>query len=383
LFSLGALFYEMLAQRAPFEGGTPQAITENILRGAPRPPSEFNPHVPRALDTIILSMLAANPAHRMAGAPVLLRELQRLQEALGLDLGANAPGEEPTAGARPAQAEPALRTPDPIDLQDREPRFEMHGDPVFDREPFDVHRAMMQRESAQRPSRLRPTMFAALGLALAVLGVALAGSMGLTELPRLADLTRLAGLLPIGSERPIAASAVEEAPATEPAASHATAPAPAVEEIKQVLTTPDSPEVSPPLTTPEAIPPTPPAAEPGPLAQAEPPVAPAPEQPASVVTPPAQERPRAIRASTQAPRPQRNETARVIVSVSPRGELYIDGKHQGTTPPITTFNLTPGLHRIEVRHGSRKPYLTYMTVQAGEVRRIRHDFDARPIRPPR
>ena len=55
--------------------------------------------------------------------------------------------------------------------------------------------------------------------------------------------------------------------------------------------------------------------------------------------------------------------------------LYIDGKHHGTTPPITTFDLEPGMHRIEVRSGSQKPYLTYIMVQAGDVRRIRHDFN--------
>jgi hypothetical protein len=69
-------------------------------------------------------------------------------------------------------------------------------------------------------------------------------------------------------------------------------------------------------------------------------------------------------------------TAQVIVAVSPRGEIYIDGKHHGTTPPVTTLTLEPGMHRIEVRSGSRRPYLTYMTVQAGDVRRIRHDFNA-------
>jgi hypothetical protein len=69
--------------------------------------------------------------------------------------------------------------------------------------------------------------------------------------------------------------------------------------------------------------------------------------------------------------------------VSPRGELYIDGDHYGTTPPITTLELAPGMHQIEVRSGSRKPYVTYMTVQPGEERRIRHDFHAKPSRPPR
>jgi hypothetical protein len=86
--------------------------------------------------------------------------------------------------------------------------------------------------------------------------------------------------------------------------------------------------------------------------------------------------------TAEVPDQQRDGTARVIVAISPRGEIYIDGEHHGTTPPITTFDLKPGMHRIEVRSGSRKPYLTYMTVQAGDVRRIRHDFDAKPSRPP-
>ena len=121
------------------------------------------------------------------------------------------------------------------------------------------------------------------------------------------------------------------------------------------------------LAAGDPMPPQPLATEPGPSAQPESPVARAPEQPASASAVPAR---------------QPGGTARLILAVSPRGELYVDGKHQGTTPPATTFNLEPGMHRIEVRSGSRKPYLTYMTVQAGDVRRIRHDFGAKPSRPP-
>ena len=74
--------------------------------------------------------------------------------------------------------------------------------------------------------------------------------------------------------------------------------------------------------------------------------------------------------------------AKLIITVSPQGELYVDGEHYGTTPPITTLELAPGMHHIEVRSGSRKPFVTYMTVKPGEERRIRHDFGAKPSRPP-
>ena len=345
LFSLGALLYEMLAQRAPFEGRSPKEITESILRGAPRPPSELNPHVPRALDSIVLSMLAVEPADRMAGAPVLLRELQRLEEALGLDLPATAASDEAPASAK-TEAEPVLRMPDPADFDDREPRFEIR-DQVIDRQMFDVHRAMMQRESGQRPSRLRPAMFAALGLVLGVLFVEVAGFVGLIDLPPLPKLTRLAGLpgiggamdsLPSRNHSAVAANPVQEAPVRGPLAPPLSAPAtvPVTEVIHGV---------SPALEVREE--------------KAE------------------QESLGALSAQAAI------QTARLIVSVSPRGDLYIDGKHHGTTPPIKTVDLTPGMHRIEVRSGSRRSYLTYMTVQAGEVRRIRYDFDARPVRPPR
>ena len=92
--------------------------------------------------------------------------------------------------------------------------------------------------------------------------------------------------------------------------------------------------------------------------------------------------PRAVEAAAKAPERQPAGMARLIVAVSPRGEIYVDGEHRGTTPPLTTLDLEPGIRRIEVRNGSRRPYLTYMTVQAGDVRRIRHAFDAPRAVPP-
>ena len=362
LFSLGALFYEMLAHRVPFEGHSPKAIAENILHARPRPPSELNQHVPRALDTIVLSMLARQPAERMPGAPILLRELERLEEGLGLGSRANAASDEPTASVPPARAEPAPRAPVPNEFQDPAPM-------QIDRDVFDYHRAMMRRESRTgRSSRLRPAMFAALALLLAALGVGFTGLMGHTGFTGLTVASR---------------------PKAPPAVAVAT---------KEPRIAPDAPPASPPrvvgedqakqepsaiLSTSTPMPPKAVAPEPAALAQAASVVARAPEPSASASPAPAQEPPRAMPATAaEVPVQQRAGTARVTVAVAPGGEIYIDDKHYGTTPPITTLDLEPGMHRIEVRSGSRKPYLTYMTVQAGDVRRIRHDFDAKPSRPP-
>src|SRR5262245_46996638 len=70
ILAFGAVLYEMLTQQAPAQSNPP-------------PASELNPNVPRALDALVSSMLARQPADRMPGVPILLRELQRLQEGLG------------------------------------------------------------------------------------------------------------------------------------------------------------------------------------------------------------------------------------------------------------------------------------------------------------
>jgi hypothetical protein len=174
-------------------------------------------------------------------------------------------------------------------------------------------------------------------------------------------------------EQRIAATRMQEAPATA-GASRPAAPPPVAEAPKEPVTAPPAPEASPPgsvrdgtaeqessavASAPEPMPVTPLASEPRPSPQAER------KSPAKLPT-------RAL-----------GKTARVILAISPRGEIYVDGEHQGTTPPITTLDLQPGMHRIEVRSGSRTPYLTYVTVQAGDVRHIRYDFDAKGSRPPR
>ena len=129
LFSLGALFYEMLTRRALFEGNSPQEIMENILHAEPPLPSAVNPHVPGALDGIIGSLLAGHPDERVADARILLRDLQRLEEGLGLGPGTGAGSGEPTARLPPGGAEPRLRTPAAHQSRDREAPHETSSPP--------------------------------------------------------------------------------------------------------------------------------------------------------------------------------------------------------------------------------------------------------------
>jgi eukaryotic-like serine/threonine-protein kinase len=403
IFAFGAVFYEMLTRRPPFAGNSPNEIMEKILHAAPPLPSKVNPHVPRALDRIVFSMLAGHPDDRMPGARILLRDLQRLQDELGLGPGATTDTNEPTAPAPQAapEREPRPRTPDPNRSRGRAPmqdarRFSRHdqadvGSFSFrpdslpgEGEGFDKREAMFMMDRGPEPERSsgsRSAIFAALALVLAVLAIGLTVVLHYSSGP---------------AERPIAASGMQQPPATAPAPSRSTAPAPVAEAPKEPAA-PAAPQPSPPraggdatagqespgnVTAPKPVPPEPLAAEPSPSVQTGGAAADSPAPPAAAGTAPAQGVPQAAQPTANVPKRQPGGVAKLIIAVSPQGEIYIDGKHYGTTPPITTLDLEPGMHRIEVRSGSRTPYLTYMTVQAGDVRRIRHDFDAKPSRPP-
>jgi serine/threonine-protein kinase len=357
LFSLGAVLYEMLTRRAPFEGNSPKEIKENILHAEPPRPSEVNPHVPGALDGIVLRMLAGHADDRFANARILLRDLQRLEEALGLGPGASAGTGEPSASVPPGRPEPRLRTPEPNRFRDREPT--MHDAPTFAQ--HEEFRHMLGREPApERSSGSRAAKFAALALLLAAfptgLGVAWYYSPGPGE-------------------------------PSAPASRMQEAPAPMTVATKEPATAPAAPEASPPRAMDDAraenpLPPKPLVAEPTPSAQTESLPVRKSEPSATTGTAPVQQVPRTAQPTASISEPQPGGTAKLMIAVAPQGELYIDGKHYGATPPITTLDLEPGMHRIEIRSGSRKPYLTYITVQAGDLRRIRHDFAAKPIRPP-
>lgn len=68
LYALGVILYEALTGRAPFLGATAAAIRYQQLSEAPSPPSQYNPDVPAALDSLVLQLLAKRPDDRLGYA---------------------------------------------------------------------------------------------------------------------------------------------------------------------------------------------------------------------------------------------------------------------------------------------------------------------------
>jgi hypothetical protein len=64
----------------------------------------------------------------------------------------------------------------------------------------------------------------------------------------------------------------------------------------------------------------------------------------------------------------------VFLNIDPWGEVFINGKSIGTSPPVKQHKLAPGKYKLEVRNTSFTPLVTSIEVKAKEDLRIKHKF---------
>ena len=112
LYSLGVVLYEMLTGRVPFEADTPLNVVFKHINEPLPPPRRLNPHLPAALEHLVLRALAKDPADRFQTADEMIQATReavaqaRLVYALAAPAtpAAEAPADRPPTGpaAQPA-----------------------------------------------------------------------------------------------------------------------------------------------------------------------------------------------------------------------------------------------------------------------------------------
>jgi class 3 adenylate cyclase len=68
------------------------------------------------------------------------------------------------------------------------------------------------------------------------------------------------------------------------------------------------------------------------------------------------------------------EPGRLELAVTPWGEVVVDGKSRGVSPPLRTLDIPPGSHTIEIRNSTFPSHVAKVNVKAGEAITIRHRF---------
>jgi hypothetical protein len=98
VYSVGAVLYECLTGRAPFEGEGMVEVVMHVLEDPPVPPRKLNPKIPRDLEIVVLKCLEKSPKDRYATMAALERDLSHYLEGEAIE--AHRPGLLRRAGRR-------------------------------------------------------------------------------------------------------------------------------------------------------------------------------------------------------------------------------------------------------------------------------------------
>lgn len=62
------------------------------------------------------------------------------------------------------------------------------------------------------------------------------------------------------------------------------------------------------------------------------------------------------------------------IAAAPWGEVYVNGRKMGVSPPLTEIKLAPGKYVVEIRNATFPPYRETIDLVAQNSIRIRHKF---------
>ncbi|MEW5768969.1 MAG: protein kinase [Pseudomonadota bacterium] len=64
----------------------------------------------------------------------------------------------------------------------------------------------------------------------------------------------------------------------------------------------------------------------------------------------------------------------LLFAIAPWGEVHVDGKQVGITPPLKSLKLAPGRHSVEIRNATMQPYRTHIDLAPGQSVKVKYKF---------
>ena len=322
IFSLGAVLYEMLTGFAPFFGADLEAVLYQVINEMPAAPTTRNKSLPTAFDYIVGKALAKHPEDRYEHARTMAADLRNFRE---IRLPAAAPedgrtlerrairrrkGELPRDGTPRALEETSEATP-----ADKVPTIDVAPAIVADGVPPATVESVPPPPVVREDASRRNVLLVAIAAAILIV-------VGATVLVRMTANHTSQPERVNGASTQMSIRRQAEAPTTIVAAGEPSTPAAAGSEA---VTPAPATRMSPVRTSVSPVSAKPPA-------------------------------------------------GRVALAVSPWGEVYVDGKRKGLSPPLTEIRLAAGKHTIELRNSTFAPYAETVNVEANGSVKIRHKF---------
>jgi serine/threonine-protein kinase len=123
IFSLGALFYEMVTDRKAFDREDAESLRRSILESTPVPPMHVNSKLHPLLSDLIMKALSKDPAERYQSGRELLDDLEKCKESKPQAAKAPAAPAKAPAVAAPVKAapQPKFASPPPPKPVERKP----------------------------------------------------------------------------------------------------------------------------------------------------------------------------------------------------------------------------------------------------------------------
>lgn len=320
IFSLGVMLYEMLTGKTPFAGDNISAIMYQILNDEPIPPKTFNQGIPEAVNFIVLKALAKHPDKRYQNAKEMARDLKRYKTL-----------ELPAPGDEPKQPEPMERRR--LARDNLGDATQIIPSLVSDHPPLSANGATSQESWWAGLTFQRFLLYAAIPAMIITFAVVVT----LSKLRQAKPVPE--AIAPSVASQPAAPDTAKQATLAQPAPPQAPPTQPETPKVAQ------KPLASKVTDKPKA------KTEKNKIANTD-----------STIKADASQTPTAAGES------------RVTFAISPWGEVFVDGKRQGVSPPLRDLKLSAGKHTILIVNETFKPYSQTIELAPDSTHKIKYKF---------